>query len=49
MRTGSTTPSCAHRQPWRLVAIEDPALIAELPVSAVGSGPMPGFPWTLVS
>jgi iodotyrosine deiodinase len=30
MRTAGTAPSGAHRQPWRFVAIADPALKAEL-------------------
>ena len=30
MRTAGTAPSGAHRQPWRFVAIDDPALKARL-------------------
>lgn len=34
MLTAGTAPSGAHRQPWRFVAIDDPALKAELRAAA---------------
>lgn len=34
MRTAGTAPSGAHRQPWRFVAIDDPALKARLRAAA---------------
>ncbi len=34
IRTASTAPSGAHRQPWRFVAIADPALQREIRVAA---------------
>ncbi|HMB94373.1 MAG TPA: nitroreductase family protein [Rhodothermales bacterium] len=34
IRTASTAPSGAHRQPWRFVAIDDPALKKEIRIAA---------------
>lgn len=34
IRTASTAPSGAHRQPWRFVAISDPALKREIRIAA---------------
>ena len=34
MRTASTAPSGAHRQPWRFVAIDDPAIKARIRLAA---------------
>ncbi len=34
IRTASTAPSGAHRQPWRFVAVSDPALKREIRVAA---------------
>lgn len=34
IRTASTAPSGAHRQPWRFVAVDDPAIKREIRVAA---------------
>ena len=34
IRTASTAPSGAHRQPWRFVAVSDPALQREIRIAA---------------
>ncbi len=34
IRTASTAPSGAHRQPWRFVAVDDPALKREIRIAA---------------
>src|SRR5204862_2273276 len=34
MRTASTAPSGAHRQPWTFVAVSDPALKREIRIAA---------------
>lgn len=34
IRTASTAPSGAHRQPWRFVAVDDPAIKREIRIAA---------------